>query len=358
MEKILMMSAESTGDPYITLLKISLLKEGIKINFPKRFYNYFPFIRNCFLSNCRNLHIHWIQYFSGSKGRNYYITIKKMFFFIIDVLITKYILRAKFVWTVHNLYTHDSSYLQIDKLGRKFFSRIVDGIICHCNQAKREIQKIYEVSPKKIHIIPYGNVQEFYKNEISKDDAREFLNLKKETFIFCHYGRIKPYKGVFDLINSFKALNQNENIKLMVIGAPRTDELKAHILDISKNTENIILKLDFVPNDDVQYYINASDIIVVSYKKILTSGVVIMAITFGKPIIAPKLGCITETLDENGAILYDSHEKDGLKNALKKTLELKDKLLKMGHYNFNLAKKLKWENIGKQTIRVYSKYLK
>ena len=53
----------------------------------------------------------------------------------------------------------------------------------NCNRAKQEIQKEYGVVQKKIHIIPYGNVQDFYKNEISKDGAREFLNLKKETLI-------------------------------------------------------------------------------------------------------------------------------------------------------------------------------
>lgn len=358
--KVLMMVKKNARD-YILLLKNSLSRRNIKVIFPEKIHEFFPFFRNVLSSNCRNLHVHWIHPYSGSERKNIFSNIKKMFIFITDVLIVKYVLKTQIIWTVHNLYAHECYNFKIAKFERQFFSSNVNGIICHCSQAKRLIQKNYRISQKKIHVIPIGNYINYYRNDVSKENARKLLSLKNDDFVFCNFGRIRPYKGIDTLIKTFKVFiksDKNKNAKLIIVGQPLSNEIKSLLIDLSKNINNIILKFEIIPDEDVQIFMNASDIIVAPYKKLLTSAIIINALTFSKPIIAPKIGCVIGTLDKKGAFLYNPQKKDGLLNALQKAMENKDNLSKMGKYNFELTEKLDWKVIGKETIKIYDKYFK
>ena len=126
----------------------------------------------------------------------------------------------------------------------------------------------------------------------------------------------------------------------------------------SKAFENIKLQLEFIPDDDIQIYFNASDIVVFSFQKILGSAGILLAMSFGKPIIAPRLGCIIDILDEKGAFLYNPIENKSLLMALRKAMENKDKLEEMGKYNLNLARLFEWKKIGTETKKVYEKFFK
>jgi len=254
------------------------------------------------------------------------------------------------------LYAHEYYNFKIAKFERQFFSSNVNAIICHCNQAKRLIQKNYRVSQKKIHVIPIGNYINYYRNDISKENARKLLSLKNDDFVFCIFGRIRPYKGIDTLIKTFKVFIKSDKYKkakLIIVGQPLSNEIKNLLIELSKNINNIILKFENIPDDNVQIYMNASDIIVAPYKKFLTSAIIINALTFSKPIITPRIGCAIGTLDKKGTFLYNPQDKDGLLKALEKAMKNKDILSKMGKYNFTLAEKMDWKVIGKETIKVY-----
>jgi len=101
---------------------------------------------------------------------------------------------------------------------------------------------------------------------------------------------------------------------------------------------------------------NAADVIVLPFKDILTSGSVILAMSFGKPIIAPTIGCVPDVLDIEGSFLYNALEKDGLVNAMRRVFN--SDIIKMGNHNFELAKQFEWDKIAKKTYEIYCECLK
>lgn len=72
--------------------------------------------------------------------------------------------------------------------------------------------------------------------------------------------------------------------------------------------------------------------------------------SFGKPVIAPAIGCVSDILDEKVSFLYHTGEK-GLLEAMQKALNAD--LPKLGKHNFELAKQLDWGDIAKKTCEVY-----
>ena len=181
----------------------------------------------------------------------------------------------------------------------------------------------------------------------------KILNIKSEDFIFLHFGRVKKYKGIDSLIKSFNELERNDKIKLLIVGSLSNEVYGQKLVKLANQNKNIIFKFEYIPDDEIQIYMNASDIVVTPYRNILNSGEIIVAIGFSKPIVAPRLGCIMEMIDEEGSFLYNPKVKQGLKDALMKSLNSRNTLSNMGFYNYNLSNKLDWEKVGKLTRQVY-----
>ena len=135
------------------------------------------------------------------------------------------------------------------------------------------------------------------------------------TFLFL--GEVRYYKGVLELIDAFQLLD-SENVQLIIAGRPYNNKIVDEIKTRINGRKHIHAILKFIPDDELQIYINASDIMVYPYRDIFTSGGILLAMSFGKPIIAPCIGCITDTLDNDGSFLYDPEQQDGLLRAMRK----------------------------------------
>lgn len=166
-------------------------------------------------------------------------------------------------------------------------------------------------------------------------------------------GKVRPYKGVFELIESFTDLNIPET-QLIIAGKPVDEAMKNSIKKQISGAKNIEFIPDFIPDEQIQIYMNACDAVIFPYRDILTSGAIILAMSFAKACIAPRKGCIGELLDDMGSFLYDGENQEGLGEAIKKAVTQKHELLQMGAHNLQLAQKLAWSGIAEQTFRVYN----
>ena len=60
------------------------------------------------------------------------------------------------------------------------------------------------------------------------------------------------------------------------------------------------------------------------YRTMLNSGSLFAAFTFGRPVIAPKLGCLSGYLTEDVAITYEAQDIDDLARAILESRRLKN----------------------------------
>ena len=303
------------------------------------------------------LHLHWTYPFLF--GENSIETIFLSFRFLVELIFVK-LLGIKICWTVHNLFSHKRQTIQLEKFFNYVFARFCDQLIVHCPFAREALMKAYRLSNyfnNKINVIPHGNYIGSYKNEVNQEDARSELGLCKDEIIFLYFGLIRFYKGVYRLIEEFQKLKCTR-ARLLIVGKPINNTIKAELMRICGQDSRISTYLQFTSNEEIQLYMNAADIVVLPYRDILTSGTSILAISFGKPVIAPAIGCIPDVLDSIGSVLYNPSEEESLLKAMEKTLELKTNLTKMGKHNFELAKQLRWEDIANRTYGVYKECLK
>ncbi|NJD51869.1 MAG: glycosyltransferase [Candidatus Methanoperedens sp.] len=297
------------------------------------------------------IHIHWT--YPYIFGDNKIITIIKSSEFIFELFLLK-LSGISVIWTVHNIINHEGKFKNVELFFNKILARLCNNVIVHCSFAKKEVMKVYGINGSNITVIPHGNYIGSYENVISYSQARERLKLNMKDIVFLNFGQIRPYKGINELITSFETLN-NPNVRLLIVGKPLNNKVAQDILDRCQNNTHIKTFFGFIPDNEVQVYMNAADIVILPYKDILTSGAVIIAMSFGRPIIATLTGCLADTLDEKGSFLYLKTE-GGLLETMQRVLNTdKAKLQSMGAHNLRLAEGLGWDEIAKKTCNVYMK---
>lgn len=259
------------------------------------------------------------------------------------------------VWTIHDIFHHEAKHPKIDL----FFSRLLfhraDGVIVHSEAAGRAVKKQWNVQREEgFFVVPHGNYIESYPNEISRDDARTKLGIPHEKLVFLFLGMIRPYKGVVPLIETFKQI-ANPSSYLLVAGKPLNADLSNEIGAAVGNQDSIHHRLDHIKDVEMQDYLNAADVVVFPYTKALTSGALILAMSFGRACIAPKMGALEDTLDEAGGFLYNPEDSDGLRNAMERAINESTSLPTMGICNLKRVQGWSWDFVAKLTTDVYQR---
>ena len=92
------------------------------------------------------------------------------------------------------------------------------------------------------------------------------------------------------------------NIKLIIAGEFYGDEDAYRNLIKSKGIENqVIVKSDFIPSEEVRYYFGAADLVVQPYRTATQSGISQVAYHFEKPMIVTNVGGLPEIVPHGEA---------------------------------------------------------
>ena len=298
------------------------------------------------------LHLHWLQmYFNAASEIGSFRRLLKF----IGGLIILNLKGIKIVWTAHNLNDHEGLHPLSDKLCSLLVSRLANAVIVHSNAAKAELcQRFHIKRTDKVFVIPHGNYIEYYENNTNQAKSRKCLGIPESSTVFLFFGMIRWYKGLPELIDAFEKLQSNEAY-LLIAGKFRNEDSDLEKLIRQKIEGNKKIKLvpDFIAEEEVQIYMNACDATLFPYKDSLTSGALILAMSFHRACVAPDIGCMKEILTTRGGFLYNPEDSDGLVQALKSVIQEKDKLAEIGEYNYNSAKGWSWETVAQMTFDVY-----
>ena len=268
------------------------------------------------------------------------------------------LLGIKLVYTAHNILPHESS--KIDYILSKLVIKGASKIIVHSEYIKTKIVVIYKTDPHKITVIPHGNF-DFYIPNVSMDkcESRKKLGLKESSNIILFFGYIREYKGLDLLLEAFETAAQNDpNLELLIAGEPATDILLdkyKQIINRSAVKERIIPHFNYIPTKEVAEYLIAADAVILPYKNIDHSGIVHLAYSFGKPIIATKVGDFEESIDQgkSGYILKDNNP-ECLSETINRIFSCEEKLGEMGRYVKHLNNsRYSWDQIADKTMEVY-----
>jgi glycosyltransferase involved in cell wall biosynthesis len=216
-------------------------------------------------------------------------------------------------YTLHNLNPHDTD-SWADRLGTWALIRQADVLHVHDDEAARIVKGRYG-REKPISVVPHGHYRDVYPNTASRAEARQTLGLQEDAFVYLSLGLLRPYKGLEELLPAFRSL-PSPRARLVLAGKPHDEQYAQLLARLAAPDARIVLNTDFVPPDQVQYFMNACDIGVLPYRQITTSGAAMLSFSFGVPIIAPASGAFMQLVGAHRGILYEPGPPGGLMNAL------------------------------------------
>lgn len=248
-------------------------------------------------------HIHWPDYFFVNSF--FYSLLRIVYLFSIIGIFKCH--RTKIIWTVHNLHPHNNFHPRFNKLIMNNFTKLIDGTIFMSEESKMLSCQEYPSLEKKKTTIIYHGAYDNYPNSINKAIAREKFKIDRNKKVILYFGLIKKYKNIFILIDEFNKIDSDDYI-LIIAGKAQDKRLEEEILT-KINQKTTITCLEFIENDDVQYFFNASDLVVLPFENILNSGSAMLALSFKKPILCPSMGSLIELKNIFGdkvVITYDT----------------------------------------------------
>ena len=216
-------------------------------------------------------------------------------------------------------------------------------------------QFLKHLGAKKITYIPNGIDSNFYK----KIDAvlRSKLNIDDNKLVITFVGRLIYAKGVQDLINVLKELQERyQNIKLIIVGA---GNYKSSLELLSKNMglQKDILFAGEKNKEEIVELLSISDIFVnPSYSEGLPTSV-LEAASVGLPIIATDVGGTKEIVEnEKTGFLITPMDITALEKALRQLIDNPGLRTEMGQRSRESVKeRFNWDTITEQYLELFER---
>jgi glycosyltransferase involved in cell wall biosynthesis len=144
-----------------------------------------------------------------------------------------------------------------------------------------------------------------YGEQLSFKEAKKKLNLNQDVRYLLFFGFIRDYKGLDLLIEAFADERLRKfPVKLLVAGEYYSSPEPYLALIKERNLEELIeLRTDFIPDNEVNLYFSAADMIVQPYKSATQSGVTQIGYHFNKPMLVTNVGGLSEIIPD-GKIGY------------------------------------------------------
>jgi glycosyltransferase involved in cell wall biosynthesis len=275
------------------------------------------------------------------------------------------ILLGKVTLTIHDVYSFSNPRSSGSRTSQRRASIMItliyaltDLILTHNKFSKMEISKSNPNIISRIHIVPHGNYTPFITIQKDKEKSREHLDLPTKKTILLFFGMIKKVKGLEVLLKALrKVVDTNPDTVLLIAGKPWKNNFKFYQQIIAENdlSENIILHTKFIAHKEVAYYYSASDLVILPYKKIYQSGVLMMTWSYERPALASDLPPFKEVITDNeNGFLFSSEDVDDLASRLNQILSNKDNLEKVRvNGNRLINKRFGWDEIGRLTKEAY-----
>lgn len=184
-----------------------------------------------------------------------------------------------------------------DRLFTSYFVKNCDGFIT-MSKAVLEDLDLFTTNKHKV-FLPHP-IYDIFGQKIDKPAAKAKLELTASQSYILFFGFIRKYKGL-DLL--LKAMGderiKKSGIRLIVAGEFYDDP--APYLELIKQEgieDQVILKTEYIPSDEVRYYFCAADMIVQPYRTATQSGVTQIAYHFERPMLVTNVGGLPECVPD------------------------------------------------------------
>lgn len=196
--------------------------------------------------------------------------------------------------TCHNVFPHER--FLFDRFLTKMVLKRADGYIV---QSHLDEQDLLTVKPDANYVVtPHPTYNAFNMKDMSREEARGLLGTGCDTPMLLFFGFVREYKGLKYLLDALTEVKKRiPDIMLWVVG-DFGDDKDAYLEQIERNRirGNIKLVEGYVPDQEVEKYFAAADLVVLPYVSATQSGIAQIAYGFDKPVVVTDVGGLPDVV--------------------------------------------------------------
>jgi glycosyltransferase involved in cell wall biosynthesis len=253
--------------------------------------------------------------------------------------------RQPFVLTIHDTQLHpgDLPSQKTPEWAIEVAYRRADEIIAHAEFVKQSFLAKYPIGPERLHVIPHIKLgEEMVQTEVLEDN---------NTVLF--FGRIWEYKGLEYLIRAEPLITAEVPGAKIVIAGQGEDFSRYRQMMV--HPENFVVLNRYVSDADRDELFRRASVVALPYIEASQSGVVPVACTFSKPVVATTVGGLPEAVDDGATgFCVPPRDEKALAQAIVRLL--KDPALRKC-FGANANRKINTEGlpaiVAKSTLEVY-----
>ena len=245
--------------------------------------------------------------------------------------------------------------------GAEPLARLIYGlahaVIVHNETSAADARRVLGVAADRVHVIPHGHYLESVPAAPpDAGAARAELDLPPGGPVVLFFGQIKRAKGLDLLLRAWPAVRaRHPQAQLVVAGRPWKDEAGGYEALVEAGS-GVHLRWGYVPEAHIPLYYAAATVVALPYRRIYQSGVLLLAQSYARPVLASDLPAMREAVaDGETGFLFEAENADALGRRLLDVLADPGRAEAVGRAGHRaLSDRNEWDAIGRQTAQVYA----
>ncbi|PPH44526.1 hypothetical protein C5D09_13115 [Rathayibacter sp. AY1C9] len=273
---------QSLAPPDSTTQYVDSIVDGLAPGVELLFFSW----RSALLADYDVLHVHWPELMIRGRSPLHRFLRRRA----LDVLLVRLALqRIPLVRTVHNLHPHELG----PAAERRSLARVdrATDLFVRLNPTT--------VAPGRAPAVTV--LHGHYRDQFAQHPLPE-----REHGRVLYFGIIRPYKGVVELMDVFRGV-EDDSLSLHVVGSPSTGQRELVEERAARDTR-VRTTLRRVDDAEMVDEIGRAELIVLPYREMHNSGSILVALSLGRPILVPRTPTNTALAEEVGSdwvIEYD-----------------------------------------------------
>jgi len=190
-----------------------------------------------------------------------------------------------------NILPHERHFF--DGFLTRYFTRRIDRIVCMSKKVEEELLALGYNGKVVFHHHPVYNS---YGAKVERETACQKLSLDSGKKYAMFFGFIREYKGLDILLRAWQKV-KTEDLTLIVAGEFYSDP-SAYLALAEALSDRVILRTEYIPEEDVNLYFSAADLVIQPYRTASQSGITGIAYNYLVPMVVTDVGGLKESVTD------------------------------------------------------------
>ena len=212
--------------------------------------------------------------------------------------LTRMLGKKKIIFVCHNVFPHER--FPLDRMLTKMVLKRGNAFIVQSGKDAEDLQMILPGAKYEQAVHPTYNAFKF--ENMSKERARELLDITEKEKVLLFFGFVREYKGLKHLIQALPRITERcEDVRLFVVGdfgGAENREAYERLMEENGVRSHITICDGYIPDREIEKFFAACDLVVLPYVSATQSGIVQIAYGFEKPVVVTNVGGLPDVVED------------------------------------------------------------